>query len=112
MIVNNNISFETVNCACCTKNMLARVPNHVLDDTTTSNVTQHVCQKYAGTLTKQIADYMSKRIEYKQRAKEKDISGQAREYRIILNAYKILINSAYRQLGHSYSKYENVKAAS
>ena len=24
MIVNNNISFETVNCACCTKNMLAR----------------------------------------------------------------------------------------
>ena len=111
MIVNNNISFETVNCACCTKNMLARVPNHVLDDTTTSNVTQHVCQKYAGVLTKQIADYMSKRIEYKQRSKEKDISGQAREYRIISNAYKILINSAYGQLGHSYSKYENVKAA-
>ena len=73
MIVNNNISFETVNCACCTENMLARVPNHVLDDTTTSNVTQHVCRKYAGVLTKQIADYMRKRIEYKQRSKEKDI---------------------------------------
>ena len=68
-------------------------------------------KKYAGVLTKQIADYMSKRIEYKQKFKEKDISGQAREYRIISNAYKILINSAYGQLGHSYSKYENVKAA-
>ena len=31
--------------------------------------------------------------------------------RIISNAYKILINSAYGELGHSYSKYENVKAA-
>ena len=54
---------------------------------------------------------MKKRIEYKQRSKEKDICEQAREYEIISNAYKILINSAYGQLGHNYSKYENVKAA-
>ena len=109
MIVNNNISFETVNCSCCIDDMFARVPNHVLDDTS-SNV-HHVCRKYAGVLTKQIADYVKKRIEYKQRSKEKDICEQAREYEIISNAYKILINSAYGQLGHNYSKYENVKAA-
>jgi DNA polymerase alpha subunit A len=56
---------------------------------------------------------MRKRIEYKQKAKGmlKINTGQAREYDVISNAYKILINSAYGQLGHKFSKYENVKAA-
>ncbi|MGH9988714.1 MAG: DNA polymerase domain-containing protein, partial [Nitrososphaeraceae archaeon] len=54
---------------------------------------------------------MSKRIEYKQRYKEANNNEQGREYETISNAYKILINSAYGQLGHNHSKYENVKAA-
>lgn len=109
MIVNNNISFETVDCSCCTNNHLAKIPNQIFK--CNNNVEQHVCLEYHGILTTQIADYMNKRIGYKQRSKEVDNNEQAREYEIISNAYKILINSAYGQLGHNYSKYENVKAA-
>ncbi|MGH9974607.1 MAG: DNA polymerase domain-containing protein, partial [Nitrososphaeraceae archaeon] len=109
MIVNNNISFETVDCSCCSNNPLAKVSNQIFDGE--RDVVQHVCLEYTGVLTTQIADYMTKRIQYKQRSKEIGNSEQTREYEIISNAYKILINSAYGQLGHNYSKYENVKAA-
>jgi DNA polymerase elongation subunit (family B) len=109
MIVNNNISFETVGCSCCTNNHLAKIPNQIFDDA--SGINQHICLKHAGVLTKQIAEFMTKRIEYKRRSKGVDDCEQARENEIISNAYKILINSAYGQLGHNYSKYENVKAA-
>ena len=109
MIINNNISFETVDCSCCPNDPMAKVPDQIFDNT--CNSIQHVCLRYAGVLTNQIADYMSKRIEYKQKAKEIVNSEQARESELISNAYKILINSAYGQLGHNYSKYENVKAA-
>jgi DNA polymerase I len=109
MIVNNNISFETVDCSCCANNPLAKVSNQIFDGD--RDVARHVCLEYTGVLTTQIADFMTKRIEYKQRAKEIGNSEQAREHEIISNAYKILINSAYGQLGHNYSKYENIKAA-
>jgi DNA polymerase I len=109
MIVNNNISFETIDCSCCTNNSLAKIPSQIFDGI--HDVNQHVCLKNDGILTKQIEAYMNKRIEYKQRSKEVDSSEQAREYKIISNAYKILINSAYGQLGHKHSKYENIKAA-
>ncbi|MGH9975325.1 MAG: DNA polymerase domain-containing protein, partial [Nitrososphaeraceae archaeon] len=109
MIVDNNISFETVDCSCCAKNPTAKVSNQIFDGD--RDVMQHVCLEYTGVLTTQIADYMTRRIEYKRRSKEIDNSEQAREFEIVSNAYKILINSAYGQLGHNYSKYENVKAA-
>ncbi|MPZ06070.1 MAG: hypothetical protein GEU26_06570 [Nitrososphaeraceae archaeon] len=109
MIVNNNISFETVDCSCCTNNPLAKIPNQIFEGN--NNVEEHVCLEYHGILTTQIADYMNKRIGYKKRSKEVENNEQAREYEIISNAYKILINSAYGQLGHTYSKYENVRAA-
>jgi DNA polymerase I len=109
MIVNNNISFETVNCSCCSNIKQAKVPNYLFEQNK-SNC--HICIKHEGILTKQIADYMSKRIEYKQKSKEKAINlEQAREYEIISNAYKILINSVYGQMGHKFAKYENVLAA-
>jgi hypothetical protein len=109
IMVNNNISFETVDCICCADNPYALVPDYIFDTKTD----RHICTKYTGILTRQISEYMSKRIEYKQRAKEllNINKEQARECEVLSNAYKILINSAYGQLGHKYSKYENVKAA-
>ena len=109
IIVNNNISFETVDCICCVDNPYALVPGDIFDTKTD----RHICTKYTGILTRQISEYMRKRIEYKQRAKEilNINKEQAREFDILSNAYKILINSAYGQLGHKFSKYENVNAA-
>ncbi|MGH9924075.1 MAG: DNA polymerase domain-containing protein, partial [Nitrososphaeraceae archaeon] len=78
IIVNNNISFETVDCSCCTNNPLAKVPDQIVDGI--DNVNQHVCLKFDGILTKQIETYMSKRIEYKQRYKEANNNEQGREY--------------------------------
>ena len=110
MIVNNNISFETVDCICCADNPSAQVPDLILD----TKSGRHICTKYIGILARQISDYMRKRIKYKQQSKEMlsiNREEQARGYEVISNAYKILINSAYGQLGHKFSKYENVKAA-
>ena len=68
-------------------------------------------------MTGQISDYMNKRIEYKRLARQlindnndASTAEQIREYEIISNAYKILINSAYGQLGHKFAKYKNVMA--
>ncbi|MGH9974321.1 MAG: DNA polymerase domain-containing protein, partial [Nitrososphaeraceae archaeon] len=115
MIVNNNISFETVDCVCCNENSTAKIPDYIFDGKKTN---RHICTKYFGVLTKQIMDYMNKRIEYKRLAKQLvndndyiNREEQIREYEIISNAYKILINSAYGQLGHKFAKYENVMAA-
>jgi DNA polymerase, archaea type len=109
IIVNNNISFETVDCICCEDNNYALVPDYIFEIKTR----RHICTKYTGILKRQISEYMSKRIEYKQKAKELfNINReQTREYDVLSNAYKILINSAYGQLGHKFSKYENLKAA-
>jgi len=109
VIVNNNISFETVDCSCCNDNPNALVPDYIFDTKTD----RHICTKYTGILTRQISEYMCKRIECKQKAKEllNVNKEKAREYDVLSNAYKILINSAYGQLGYKFSKYENVKAA-
>jgi len=115
MIVNNNISFETPDCYCCKDNILAQVPNDLFEDKPTITK-RHLCQKYQGILTKQIIKYREKRILYKNKAKElskesKPNTDLIREYELLSNTYKILINSAYGQLGYILAKYENVKAA-
>ena len=112
MIVNNNISFETVNCNCCSKNKAAKVPNYLFPDKK-SKFKGHICIKHKGILTNQIADYMAKRIDHKRRSNGMQSIDpiKAREYEIISNSYKILINSVYGQMGHRFAKYENVIAA-
>ncbi|MPZ07283.1 MAG: hypothetical protein GEU26_12855 [Nitrososphaeraceae archaeon] len=112
MIVNNNISFETVNCECCSKVKAAKVPDYLFDDKK-SRSNDHICVKHRGILTNQISDYMEKRVAYKRKFKELQIIDpmMAREYEIISNSYKILINSVYGQMGHKFAKYENVIAA-
>lgn len=110
IIILCNISFETVNCHCCKDNPLAQLPSQIME----KGKRWYICLKRSGILTKQITEYTVKRIDYKQRAKLEFASGslnKAHEYERISGAYKILINSAYGQLGFRFSKYENVKAA-
>ena len=69
----------------------------------------HICARYRGVLTTQIENYMAKRLEYKRLSKNQSLSvSEHREFEIISNSYKILSNSAYGQMGHEFSKYENV----
>jgi DNA polymerase elongation subunit (family B) len=111
MIVNNNISFETVNCNCCKRLRSAKVPKYLFEDEKSNNC--HICIKNKGILTNQIENYMRKRIDHKMRSKEMQLIDpiKAREHEIISNSYKILINSVYGQMGHKFAKYENVLAA-
>jgi DNA polymerase elongation subunit (family B) len=117
MIVNNNISFETVDCNCCRGIKSAKVPKYLFEGERSNSKSKiklpHICQKYKGILTRQISDYMQKRIEFKHKFKEMQSIDRvkAREYEIISNSYKILINSVYGQMGHKFAKYENVVAA-
>jgi DNA polymerase, archaea type len=108
MIVNNNISFETVNCKCCKD--VKSVPKLLFESGKTKR-DLHICVKHPGILTRQILAYMNKRIEYKRLAKTSDNDRDRRQFEILSNAYKILINSVYGQMGHKFAKYENVLAA-
>jgi DNA polymerase, archaea type len=112
MIVNNNISFETVNCKCCQDIETAKVPRHIFDDKK-ETPNWHICTKHKeGILTKQIEHYMAERLEYKRLSKQDDLDEATKnQYILISDAYKILMNSVYGQMGHKFAKYENVVAA-
>ena len=111
MIVNNNISFETVNCQCCRLQQKFKVPKYLFEKKFQNR--PHICGRNRGILTNQIENYMDKRIQFKRKSKEIRDSDpiKAREFEIISNSYKILINSVYGQMGHKFAKYENVQAA-
>jgi len=68
MIVNHNISFETVNCNCCVNEESARVPKSLFESIDSDNekvtITQHhICIKHEGILAREISKFMNKRID-------------------------------------------------
>ena len=110
MIVNYNLSFETVNCQCCVNNPQCKVPTDLFTDKPDSEI-PHICRNYEGLLTTQVKQYMQERLEYKALAKNDPDPNKRRDYKNRSNVYKILINSVYGQMGARFAKYENVIAA-
>ena len=112
MIINNNISFETVNCMCCEDKEEALVPAIVLEGDTWKHP-MHICVNELGILPTQVMKYMTERIEYKKLAKQAELENpdKCKAYLNLSNSYKILINSAYGYMGYEYGKYKNIDAA-
>jgi DNA polymerase, archaea type len=91
MVINYNISFDTILCNCCKDNPLARVPKEITD------VKDYwICKKQQGIFTERMLHFTKERLKQKQLGNEIDSQG-----------LKILINAGYGVFGYEYFKYFN-----
>ncbi|HEX5186450.1 MAG TPA: DNA polymerase domain-containing protein, partial [Nitrososphaeraceae archaeon] len=108
MIINNNISPETVNCSCCKHDIKARLvfDKDLLNDLKHGNVIENneiiywTCKRRTGLFSKILEELTQKRIQYKKEGKELESA-----------AIKAIINSGYGVFGHTNFKYYDPKVA-
>jgi len=95
MVINYNISFDTVLCDCCKDNLLARVPKEVV------HVKDYwICKRQQGIFTERMLHFTNERLKQKKLGNEIDSQG-----------LKILINAGYGVFGYEYFKYFNQDVA-
>lgn len=106
MIINENISPETVNCDCCKNNALATVPLEIMN-LINANVPEEekrenywICRNYVGILPRIIKKVRSLRFEHQNKGNES-----------IQRAIKVLINGAYGVFASNGFKYYDIKVA-
>jgi DNA polymerase elongation subunit (family B) len=92
MVINYNISFDTVLCDCCKDDPLARVPKEIID----VKKDYWICKKQQGIFTERMSYFTKERLKQKQVGNEIDSQG-----------LKILINAGYGVFGYEYFKYFN-----
>jgi DNA polymerase elongation subunit (family B) len=90
----HNISFDTVNCACCIKREDAKVPAEVIDKD------YWICRQKEGAFSKKLRDFKEERIRHKQLGNEVKQLG-----------LKILINGGYGLFGNPAFKYADIRVA-
>jgi hypothetical protein len=108
MIINYNISPETVNCTCCKNDLKARLlfDKDLLNDLQHGNVIDDnptiywICKCRKGLFSKILEELTQKRIQYKKNGKELESI-----------AIKAIINSGYGVFGHTNFKYYDPKVA-
>jgi DNA polymerase, archaea type len=89
-----NISFDTVNCACCINREDARVPEHVIDKG------YWICRQREGAFPKKLRQFKEERVRQKQLGNEVKQLG-----------LKILINGGYGLFGNPAFKYAEIRVA-
>jgi DNA polymerase, archaea type len=89
-----NISFDTVNCECCSNRQDAKVPTEVIDKQ------YWICKQKEGAFPKKLADFKAERIRQKQLG---NIIKQ--------QGLKILINGGYGLFGYEGFKYFDLRVA-
>ena len=100
MIINHNVSPETVNCFCCKDDFKARAmfDENILKDclyTSKKDSSSYwICQRKKGLFSKILQDLTEKRKRYKNEGKD-----------IESIAIKAIINSGYGVFGHPHFKY-------
>jgi DNA polymerase, archaea type len=91
MIINYNISFDTVNCSCCKDDLSARVPKYII-----SVRDYWICRKAKGVFTELMGHFTSERLRQQKIGNETQSQG-----------LKILINSGYGVFGYRFFKHYN-----
>ena len=95
MIINHNISFDTIFCNCCKGDPLARVPKEVID------VKDYwICRKQQGVFTERMNYFTKERLRQKKLGN--DMGSQV---------LKILINAGYGVFGYKHFKYFDIDVA-
>lgn len=104
MIINNNISPETINCSCCKNDPKARL---MFDDMFVNDFLHNknnsgywVCRRRAGLFSNKLKELTQIRIQYKKEGKILEST-----------TIKAIINSGYGVFGHSNFKYYDPSVA-
>ena len=95
MIINYNISFDTIFCDCCKDDPSARVPREVIDAKD-----YWICSKRQGVFTERMRYFTQERLRQKDLGN--DVGSQG---------LKILINAGYGVFGYEHFKYFNIDVA-
>ena len=95
VIINHNISFDTIFCHCCKGDPLARVPKEVID------VKDYwICIKQQGVFTERMNYFTKERLRQKKLGNDMGSQG-----------LKILINAGYGVFGYKHFKYFDIDVA-
>ena len=101
MMINNNISFDTVNCGCCQDNACARVSSEIMDlinrDLSQDQKRKEpywICRKYKGIIPRLLSEYRSERFRQQELCNEP-----------MHLALKNLINGVYGSKFFEFSDY-------
>ncbi len=103
MIINNNISFETVNCSCCKDNPNAKVPNDILNlinEKEGKHKIHWICQNHGGIIPRLLEQYRNERFRHK------DLGNNAMQLGL-----KILINGCYGLFGSKFFEHAGYRVA-
>jgi DNA polymerase elongation subunit (family B) len=110
MMINYNISFETVNCFCCKDNPGARVPKEIMNLILTSNKVKDlqykekkeywICVKYRGIIPRLLEQYREERF------RQKKLGNNAMQLGL-----KILINGCYGLFGSEFFEFADYRVA-
>ncbi len=140
MIIEYNLSFDSVNCGhdeCNTNKVPSQLFSFDSNDQEVDEYTSlsrndpvpilssiktkrqkdknwHICLKHIGLFAEQTNYYRAKRLEFKELAKDKSglcSKDQLREFEMNAASFKILMNGGYGYSGFRYAKYENVAMA-
>jgi DNA polymerase, archaea type len=90
----HNISFDTVNCACCINREDAKVPANVIDQS------YWVCKQKEGAFPKKLRQFKEERV------KQKRLGNEVKQLGL-----KILINGGYGLFGNPTFKYTDIRVA-
>jgi DNA polymerase elongation subunit (family B) len=107
MMINNNISFDTVNSGCCQDNAGARVTNEIMD-LINSDLPQGqkrkepywICRKYKGIIPRLLLEYRSERFRQQELCNEP-----------MHLALKNLINGVYGLFGSKFFEFSDYRVA-
>jgi DNA polymerase I len=94
MAILHNISFDTVNCACCINRGDARVPQGVIDKG------YWICRQKEGAFPQKLREFRQERV------RQKKLGNEVRQLGL-----KILINGGYGLFGSPAFKYADVRVA-
>jgi DNA polymerase, archaea type len=95
VIINRNISFDTIFCHCCKDDPLARVPKDIID-----TKDYWICRKQQGIFTERMKYFTQERL------RQKDLGNNLGS-----QGLKILINAGYGVFGYEHFKYFDIDVA-
>ena len=125
IVINNNFSFDTLNCACCKNDEKAIVKQDTLntineqlnENQIQRQVTKYwVCQKRKGAFPKLLEQVLSDRDKYLQLLHEEKSKPNPNpflieDYQTHQLGAKLFANAGFGLFGHEYFKYSNYQVA-
>ena len=125
IVVNNNFSFDTLNCTCCNSDEKALVKQDTIDTINEQlkenkilrQVTKYwVCQKRKGAFPRLLEQVLSDHDRFLQLLREEKIKVGANpflieEYQTHQLGAKLFANAGFGLFGHKYFKYSNYQVA-